>query len=217
MKTLPGSKRMMLVNSIIILIVICEVILIQGCSNDYSLTGVNSPDPGILQIYLKSDDSDNYLVFAGDTVTVGSGDDFLILSVGQGRAYRDSNFAVLYKSIDEDSIDSYRERTKYFNIIEQEEDQFREFLIFETFLPQATFDSLKISISAYFLYLGYYAIPIEMPEEVSPLIKFDQNFNINEGRVTEIHLQIKPFKSLVRVMDSYHFYQEIEVLEIKYL
>jgi len=193
------------------------LVLFQGCSNEYNVTGIESSDPGILRIYIQSDNADTSIVVAGDTVVVGSSLDSLDLNIGQGRAYRDTNYAVLYKSIDTDSSDSYRERTKTVNIIKQNDVGYEEYLMFESYLPVATFDSLKISITARFLRIGYYQIPIEMPDSESALIRFDDNFDIHEGRVTEIHLQIKPFQSLVRVVDSFHFIQDIEVADIKYL
>ncbi len=199
------------------LIICMQILLFLSCNNDYNLTGVNSSNPGLIRIFIKSDNTDNHIIIAGDTVSVGKDSDFLDLSIGQGRAYRDSNYAILYKSIDQDSIDSYRELTKMVNIIKLDENTYQEFLIFESFLPPASFDSLRIGMTASFLQIGYYQIPIEMPEGVSTIVTFQQKFDIHEDGVTEIYLSIKPFHSLVRVGDSYHFLIDIEVSEIKYL
>jgi len=198
-------------------VVFLQILLFLSCNSDYNLTGVNSPDPGIIRIYIKSDNTDDTINIAGDTVSVGRDSDFFELSIGQGRAYRESNYAILYKSIHQESMDSYRELTKVLNIIERDRNTFNEFLIFESYLPPATIDSLRLSITSSFLQIGFYQIPIEMPEDMGPLVTFDQKFEIHEDRVTEIHLSIKPFQSLVRVGDSYHFHIDIEVWEIKYL
>ena len=199
------------------LILFLQILLFLSCNNDYNLTGVNSPDPGIIRIFIQSENTDDHIIIAGDTVSVGKDSDFLDLSVGQGRAYREINYATLYKSIDEESIDSYRELTKMVNIIKLDENTYQEFLIFESFLPPASFDSLRIGMTASFLQIGYYQIPIEMPEGVSSIVTFHHKFNIHEDGVTEIYLSIKPFQSLVRVGDSYHFLINIDVAEIKYL
>ncbi|MFQ6113487.1 MAG: hypothetical protein ACE5NG_05275 [bacterium] len=162
---------------------------------------------------MKSADSDKFIVIAGDTAMVGDGViDSLALTIGQGRAYTSGNFAILYKSLNE-----YRELSETYNILAQENGVYMEFLIFESYLPPATYDSLKIIITANYLQIGSYQIPIEMPQGVNPLMKFDQRFDINENRVTEIHLELKPFKSMVRVGDTYHFFRDIEVAEIRYL
>ena len=187
--------------------------LIFACSDDYSVTGVNSPDPGIVRIYLKADDTDNKIIIAGDTLTVGEGvDDSLAVTIGQGRTYRATDFAVLFKDLDE-----HLERITTYNMIKQENGGFVDFLIFETHLPPSKFDSLKIDISADFLQIGFHRIPIEIPEGESTIERFDQTFEINEGRVTAIHLQIKAMSSLVRVKDTYQFFPLLEVVDIKYL
>ena len=181
-----------------------------GCDSDLGITGVHSPEPGILRIYLKSADSDSMIVIAGDTVKVGEGaNDFLGLTIAQGRAHADGNFAVLFKGLDE-----HLELSETYNMIAQENGMYVEFLIFETYLPPATYDSLRIVINADFLLIGTFQIPIVTPSDIGPIATFVQRFSINENRITEVRLQLKPFKSLQRRGDAYHFFRDIEVSEI---
>ena len=92
------------INIIPLLIILGGIVSIPGCDRDLGVTGVHSDDPGILRIYMKSADSDTSIVIAGDTITVGEGvDDFLGLTIEQGRAHVDGNFAILYKGLDESS------------------------------------------------------------------------------------------------------------------
>ena len=198
-------------------IILLIIFLLQACNNDLDVIGVNSPDPGVVRIYLTADETDNFIVIAGDTARVGESTDSLSLTIGQGRAYRDTDFAVLFKTIDQGSIESYRELSRYINIIENKDGNYKEHLIFESFLPPAMYDSLKISLETSLLQIGYFRIPIEMPLETISLVKIDQKFKINESRTTEIYLRMKPFSSLRRVGDSFHFIIDIEVAEIKYL
>ena len=189
------------------------LISIQGCDSDLNVTGVHSDDPGRLQLYISSSDSDDFIVITGDTARVGDGiNDSLALTIGQGRAYRGSDFAVLFKSLDE-----YREFSETYNIIEKEAGNFKKFLIFETYLPPATYDSIKVTITADYVQIGTFQIPIEMPPGVNHFLKIVRQFDMNKNRVTEIHLELKQFQSMVRIGDAYHFFRIIEVVEIKYL
>jgi hypothetical protein len=210
------DHRLMITRSLcgfIPLVVVLYLFVTSSCHNDYNVTGVNSPDPGIVQIYLKADDADDEIIIAGDTVKVGDGiDDSLTVHIGQGRAYRGEHFAVLFKNL----LD-HLERSETHNILKQENGTFVDFLIFETQLPPSRYDSLKIVISADFLQIGLHRVPVEMPEGEETILLFEQNFEINEGRVTAIHLQIKALSSLLRVRDTYQFFPDIEVREIKYL
>jgi hypothetical protein len=176
------------------------------------VTGVNSPEPGIVQIFLKADNEDDEIVIAGDTLKVGDGiSDSLAVHIGQGRSYRADDFAVLFRDLNE-----HLERTTTYNMVKQEEGKFVDFLIFETHLPPSKYDSLKIDISASFLQIGFQQIPIETPEGQSTIQKFEHTFEINEDRVTAIHLQIKAMSSLVRVKDTYQFFPDIEIVDTKY-
>jgi hypothetical protein len=182
-----------------------------SCSNEYDLTGVNSPEPGLLKVYIQADNAENYTIIAGDTMRVGTGDS-LALQIGAGRAYRGSDYAILYKELSD-----FRETSKTVNILQQQQNGFIENMIFETWLPPVRFDSLKIYIIADFIRLGYYEIPIVTATDASSFMRFDSSFIIYENKTTEIHLQIKPFSSLVRVGDSYHFRGKIAISQIRYL
>jgi hypothetical protein len=191
----------------------CLLLAIQGCSDDYNTVGVNSPRPGILQISLGSDDADNLLVFAGDSVRTQEGSaDSLALSVGQGRAYRGQDFAILYKSLAD-----YLEVTKTINPLRMRDGKYAEHLIFETTLPPAVYDSLKIGLTADFLQIGLYQIPLSPRPGEDEFVRFAQTLRIEEGRTTRVRLMIKPLASLQRVQDSYECSWIIELREIQYL
>jgi hypothetical protein len=181
------------------------------CSSEYDLVGVNSPEPGLVKIFIQADEAENYTIIAGDTMRVVQGDS-LALQIAAGRAYRGSDYAILYKKLSD-----YREISKTVNVLQREQGTFAEKQIFETWLPPARYDSLKIYITADFIRLGYYEIPIVTASEASSFIRFDSSFMIYENKTTEIHLLIEPFSSLVRVGDSYHFQGKIAISRISYL
>lgn len=194
-------------------ILLMMIVLAGGCNEELDPGPVRSPDPGILRIFISSDNNDNFIVVAGDTAKVGDGvNDSLALKVGQARAFVDQKFAVIFIRLDE-----YRELTKTYNIIAQQQGIYKQILLYESFLVPDTYDSLGIVITAEFVQIGSFQIPIAMPAGAPPLFTFNNSFTINESRVTEIRLQLKPFQSMVRVKDEYHFFRKIEVVDIQNL
>jgi hypothetical protein len=186
--------------------------MVQGCADDFSVNGVKSPGPGILRVILKSDESDNFLVVGGDTVWAeeGSGDS-LALAVGQGLAYRGVDYAILYKTLQD-----YQEVTKYCNPIRRLNGAYVECMLFETQLPPATFDSLKIFLTANVIKIGPYVIPLTPMANANEFVKFAGPFRVEEGRTTIVRLELKPFASLHRVEDAYQYDWQITVSQIEY-
>ncbi len=195
-----------------LLFLITILFFVSGCDTT-EITGVRSPDPGTIRIFLKADDSDNFIVVAGDTATVGQGvNDSLALVIGQARAFVDEKYAVIFQTLDE-----YRELSDTLNILTQENNTYKRFKIFESFVPPDTYDSLGIVISATFVQVGSFQIPIEMPEDTKTLKVFDNSFQIKEDKITEIYLKIKPFESMTRFGDTFQFQRIITIESIKIL
>jgi hypothetical protein len=197
---------------LLIFIAVIILVLVQGCGDDLNVNGVNSPGPGILRVILKSDENDNFLVVGGDTVWVQEGStDSLAMAVGQGRAYRGVDYAVLYKTLQD-----YQEVTKYCNPIRRVNGAYVDCVLFETELPPATFDSLKINLTANMIKIGPYTIPLTPTTDASEFVIFTDSFRIEEGRTTVVRLQLKPFASLQRVEDTYQYHWVITVSKIEY-
>jgi len=173
---------------------------------------VESPEPGILRITLQSEAADTTLIVISDTLSVSENDWFGV-TITQGKVYNGDYFAILYKD-----TSSYQIQDITYNILEQENEQYRKFTMYESFAPPGDYDKLQIGVTASLLKLGYFSIPIELPRGASLLIDLDQNFTVfKDRRITEVNVQISPFKSVVRYKDSYHFMRELEITGIKYL
>ncbi|MFZ5518341.1 MAG: hypothetical protein ACOY90_17025 [Candidatus Zhuqueibacterota bacterium] len=172
---------------------------------------VESPEPGILRITLQSEAADTTLIVISDTLSVTASDWFGV-TITQGKVYNGDNFAILYKD-----TSSYQIQDITYNILEQENDQYRKFTIYESFVPPGDYDKLQIGVTASLLKLGYFSIPIELPRGASLLIDLNQNFTVfKERRITEVNVQISPFKSVVRYKDSYHFMRMLEIAGVNY-
>jgi hypothetical protein len=206
---LPASRLSM---RFVLSLVAILVVVVQGCDDDFNVNGVKSPGPGILRIIMTSDETDRFLVVGGDTVWAEEGSaDSLAMAVGQGRAYRGIDFAILYKTLHD-----YQEVTSYCNPIRRMNGAYVDCYLFETQLPPATFDSLKINLTASMIRIGPYTIPLAPVEGASEFVKFAEPFRIEEGRTTVVRLLLKPFASLQRVEDEYRYNWLITVSKIEY-
>lgn len=199
------NKKYLKFSHLIILILLG--IILSQCD-----TGVvESPEPGILRITLQSEPADTTILVINDTFSVSEGDWFGV-TITQGKIYTGDNFAILYKD-----TSSYQIQDLTYNILERENDEYHRFTIYESFVPPGDYDRLQIGVTASLLRLGYFGIPVELPKGASLLIDLDQNFKVYENRrITEIHVQISPFKSVVRYRDSYHFTREMEITGVNY-
>lgn len=184
-----------------------------GCRDNYKIVGVDSPGPGIVEVLIKPDDADSIIVIAGDTVRPGNaGSDSLALSGSQGRAFRGGDYAVLYRSLQD-----YLEITETYNPIRKTGNAYQTLLLFQSFLPPANYDSLTFMLSASYLQIGFYQIPLAPMQVTSDIVTVTQGFHIVEGKTTVITLKLKPFASLTRVGDSYMYSWVFDSVQINYL
>lgn len=182
-------------------------IIIIGCS-----TGVeSSPDHGILRVTLQSEPADTFIVIIADTFAVSEGDSFGV-TIFQGKVYHNNNtYALLYKD-----TDSYRTEDITYNIIRKENGEYKKFVIYESYVPPGDYNMLQIGVTASLLKIGNFYIPVKLPQGSDLLIDLFQDFQVRENRITEVNLQISPFKSVLRYRDSFHFTREIKITDIEY-
>lgn len=188
----------------------CCILFAAGCSKEYKIVGVDSPGPGYLEVLIKPDPADTLLVIAGDTVRITEGgQDSLALFVSQGNAFRGQDFGSLFRNLSD-----YLQRTEIYNPIRKSGGTYQPIMIFHSYLPPATYDSLRFSLTADYLQIGFYQIPLAPVEGASDFVVFPQGFRIDEGRTTVITLHLKPLGSLTRVGDSYQYSWDFDLVEI---
>lgn len=185
-------------------------------------TGVtDSPDHGIVRIVFSSDPADTILIEKSDTFSVSTRyQAIFMLKVFQGRIYRDSDFAVLYPT-----IESYRQEDEFVNVIALDSlGNYKKYKVFESYVPPGDYNSLEFGVTpASGVPLRIVANsgktfenPVELPPDENLLFHFDQNFNVSEDRVTQIDVQISPFKSVKRYRDVYRLYRVMKITDVHY-
>ncbi len=197
----------------ILLKIICLMtfVVLFNCSTGI----VPSPEPGILKVTLHADTADTLIVVTDDTLSTVEGDSFHV-KIYQGKAFiKDTTFAVLYQNTSE-----YYEVEHNYNLLRRENDIYKEYTIFESFLPPDNYSKIKFGIIANLMVLtkgyayGGIGIPMAIPPGKSPFIEFPIDFTIEENRVTDINLEIKPLQSVIRYKDIFHFVPNIEVKSV---
>ena len=108
----------------------------------------DSPNPGIIRINLQSDPLDNSIVIVPDTLSVAPNDSFGV-TIFQGKAFRDTISAILYKS-----PMSTKQEDIIYNIIKIESDEYKQFTIFESHLPPGNFNKI--------LFVAFGSFPIAL-------------------------------------------------------
>lgn len=201
--------------------------LISACS-----TGVEqSPDPGIIRVTLKSADNDTLLVILGDTVKFSRVDYYDVI-VSQGRLYQGNKYADLYTdlSINRNSSDTI-------NILQRawldgrlitpadpvfdvatSKSKYVGSKVIEWYVPPGTYDKLQFNLKGIEIFVArprQFRTPLQLDEGVSPIMNFNQIITVNEGRVTEVNLEILPFQSIRRYRDSYLFDRKVSVASVQ--
>ncbi len=181
-------------------------LLLSNCATDIQ----TSPEPGVLKVILYSDPADTQIVILSKKFTVSESDYFGV-TVFQGKVFSGEKFAFLYK----DKM-SYRQEDVTYNIIERKGGKYREFTIFDSYVPPGDYTSLQFGLNSNQVKIGYLEIPVKLPTGDSPIRKLEQNFTVNENEITEIKVQISPFQSVKRYRDSYQFMPELKIVEINH-
>ncbi len=187
--------------------IMCEM----GCSNDYKIVGVNSSEPGVIEVFIKPDDADSMIVIAGDTVKpTNTNSDSLPITISKGTVFRGADYAVLYGN-----LKAYLEVNATYNLISKQGNVYQTLLVFQSYLPPATYDSLSFVLSASYMHMGFYQVPLAPLQESSDFVSFAQPFQIAQGETTAVILKLKPFASLTRVGDSYRYSWIFDSVQVK--
>ena len=196
-------------------------------------TGVeNSPDPGIVRVTIQSNPDDTFITIIGDTFRVSDADTFMV-NFFQGKIYNNEKYALLYTD-----TKSYTTEEVAFNVFEREDNTYKKIVIYESYVVPTSYNRLQIGLDAdeisvsrndtsYVtdengdtIYVNIntttFTNPVNLPADAVSLMDFELQFEVKENKVTEIMLQIDPFRSLQRFKDSYLFIRQVRVTGVKY-
>lgn len=189
--------------------VILLLILLTGTSCD---TGVEaSLDPGIVRVNLVGDQADTSLLIVNDIYTIADGDSMAV-KIFQGKVFKDSVFAVLYRD-----IKAYQQEDITYNIIKRENDKYKSYTIFESYVPPFEYDRIQFGITSSIVKLsGFDDIKVESSDDDIVFVDLYEKFEVFENRVTEINVCLEPFQSIIRYRDSYKFVPVIRISSIVY-
>jgi hypothetical protein len=185
------------------------ILIFSSCSD---ITNVGDPSvPGIVRVVLQSDPEDTEMVILGETITV-SDNDSMGVNIFQGKAWTpDSNFAILFPSVFHYFQDQF-----IYNILKRESDSYLPYVIFESFVPEGKYDAVSVGVQGIHLVIDVYNIPLVLPEGDDLIMTFTADYNVEQYKVTEIVIRIKPFASMSRFRDTYVFERVAEIHAINY-
>lgn len=181
-------------------------LILTGCGSDIT----TSPQPGTLIVTLHSDPADTQIVILSKIFTV-SDKDYFGTTIFQGKIFSGDKFAFLYKD-----KNSYRQEDVTYNIIERKEGQYTQVTIFDSYVPPGDYTNLQFGVTGSLVKIGYLEIPVKLPAGTTPMRDLEQNFKVYENQVTEINIQISPFKSVKRYRDAYQFIPEMKIIDLSY-
>ena len=191
-----------------------------------------SPEPGVLRVVFKSSDADSSIIVQNDTSRFSRWDNFNIL-VSQCRLYAGENYTYVYNNPSsdrkaDDTVNALaREWLNGIPITTQDSDsitvrnsRFRSFVIFESYVPPGSYQKLTLSVTASemeFFIPKHYLNPVALPPGVTPTMEFPVSVTVNEQGVTEVTLELSPYKSLRRYQDQFYFERKLVVKQVRLL
>jgi hypothetical protein len=139
-----------------------------------------------------------------------SDDDVFLISIWLGKVYQGNTYGVLYPS-----LESTGQPEIEYNLIERGNHQYQRFTIFESHVPPFQYNLVEFIIDSRSLKLeGIAEITVITPD--SFYIRLPVNFEVRSNGLTEVNVQVSPFKYITRYRDTYLFQPEMEVVGVNY-
>jgi len=189
-----------------------------------------SPEPGILRITLKSAESDTNIIIQNDTSRFSRWDQFQV-TVSQARVSRGDYYANVYcnpsaerKTSDtvnvlgRDWLDGKPITTADTAAITFSNSRYRKYVVFESYVPPGSYDQLTLAIVASEVEIfipKHYLNPVGLPPGDAPSMNLPAAITIAERGVTEVSIELAPFKSLYRYRDQFYFSRKVVITDIK--
>lgn len=191
-----------------------------------------SPEPGTIRILLKGADSDTTIIIQSDTSRFSRWDNFNVI-VSQGRLYQGDDYAYIYNNPSNE-----RKASDTVNVLAREwlngvpvtlqdtaritpaNSRYRTYVIFESYVPPGSYSKFTFALTASEMEIFIpknYLNPVTLPPGVAPSMEFKTTIPVNESGVTEVVLELAPFKSLRRFQDQFYFDRQVVVTRVQAL
>lgn len=200
--------------------------LLGGCKTSVE----PSPSPGIIRVIMKSADTDTNIVMLNDTSRFSRWDTFFMV-VSQGRLVGGDFYSSIYCNPGAERVS-----TTDFNALAREwldgtpitsqdateitprNSRYQKHTIFESYVPPGTYDRLTFALTASAMEIfipKHYSNPVSLPPGDTPSMDFPGSYTVTENGVTEIQIEIQPYKSLRRYQDQFYFERKVSVVSVK--
>jgi hypothetical protein len=204
------------------------ILVLGGCKTSVE----PSPSPGILRVIMKSADSDTTIVLLNDTSRFSRWDNFNMV-ISQGRLGKGDWYASIYAN-----TSSERKTTDTINalgrewltgipitwldtdVITPQNSRWRKYTVFESYVPPGTYDRLTFAVTANEMEIfipKHYLNPVGLPPGVAPSLDFTGSFAVQENGITEVTVEVQPYKSLRRYQDQFYFERKISIVRVQAL
>jgi hypothetical protein len=181
-------------------------LLMVGCD-----AVTTSPEPGLLRVTLQANPADSAKEIAGQTYNLNEISAQMNVTISQGRAYRGTTFAQLFR----DARDLSEQRQAEFDLLERRSGEIPQHLVYETLLPPATYDSLQGVFTANRFRVPGFGSEVTTAPDASPLVTFRESFQIESEETTTVHLQMSPLASLDRFKDEFRYTPILDVASVE--
>ena len=212
--------------------VLAAIILLTWVLDGCKTSVEPSPSPGILRVTLKSTESDTNIVLLNDTSHFSRWDNFGMV-VSQGRLSKGDSYAAIYSNsssarITSDTINALGrewlngQAITYLDTatITPQNSRFQKYTVFESYVPPGTYDRLTFALTASEMEIfipKHYLNPVGLPPGVAPSMDFTGTFTVRENGVTQVDVEVLPYKSLRRYQDQFYFERQVTVVRVQAL
>ena len=191
-----------------------------------------SPSPGIFRVTMKSAESDTNIVLLNDTSRFSRWDTFDMV-VSQGRLSQGDTYAAVYNN-----STSERKTSDTVNALGREwlngtpityldtetitaqNSRYRKYTIFESYVPPGTYSRLTFALTASEMEIfipKHYLNPVGLPPGDVPSLDFAGTFTVQENGVTQVEVEVLPYKSLRRYQDQFYFERKVSIVRVQML
>jgi hypothetical protein len=98
--------------------------------------------------------------------------------------------------------------------------RYRSYVVFESYVPPGTYDRLTFALTASEMEIWipkHYLNPVGLPPGEPPSMDFSGSFTVGENGVTQVDVEVFPYKSLRRYQDQFYFERKLSIVRVQQL